>query len=90
MSWQAVEDFFGLLPQLVQPSGYVFFYGPFKYGGDYTSPSNASFDLWLKQRGAHQGIRDFEAIARLAERAGLTLVEDVRMPANNQTLVWKT
>ena len=89
MSWQAVEDFFSLLPGLVNPSGYAFFYGPFKYNGEFTSPSNANFDLWLKERGEHQGIRDFEAIAQLAEQAGLTLVEDVRMPANNQTLVWQ-
>lgn len=89
MSWPSVESFFALLPTLVNPSGYVFFYGPFKYNGDFTSPSNANFDLWLKERGSHQGIRDFEAIAELAERAGLQLVEDVRMPANNQILVWQ-
>ena len=89
MSWPSVESFFRLLPELVNPSGYVFFYGPFKYNGAFTSPSNANFDLWLKERGEHQGIRDFEAIAELAEQAGLQLVEDVRMPANNQILIWQ-
>ena len=89
MSWPEVETFFTLIPQLVNTAGYVFFYGPFKYNGDFTSPSNANFDLWLKERGQHQGIRDFEAIAGLAEQADLSLVEDVRMPANNQVLVWK-
>ena len=89
MSWSSVESFFGLLPELINPAGYVFFYGPFKYNGDFTSPSNANFDLWLKERGEHQGIRDFEDIAELAEQAGLNLVEDVRMPANNQILVWQ-
>jgi len=89
MGWSAVQSFFQLLPDLVNSNGYVFIYGPFKYQGDFTTPSNASFDLWLKERGAHQGIRDFEAVAELAEAAGLMLVEDVRMPANNQMLVWK-
>ena len=89
MSWEAVESFFNLLPNLVKPSGYVFFYGPFKYRGQYTSPSNADFDVWLKQRAPHQGIRDFEAIAELADQAKLDLLEDVSMPANNQTLVGK-
>ena len=37
---------------------------------------------------AHMGIRDFEAVNALAERAGLKLVTDVAMPANNRTLVW--
>jgi len=89
MSWPAVESFFKLIPDLVNPAGYVFFYGPFKYQGKFTSPSNADFDSWLKQRGAHQGIREFEAITDLADSAGLNLIEDVRMPANNQTLVWQ-
>ena len=89
MSWASVETFFGHIPDLVNPGGYVFFYGPFKYRGEFTSPSNANFDLWLKERGEHQGIRDFEAVRVLADQAGLQLVEDVRMPANNQILVWQ-
>ena len=89
MSWQAVEALFQLLPDLIAPSGYVFLYGPFKYQGQYTSDSNRDFDAWLKQRAPHQGIRDFEAISELAQGAGINLVEDVRMPANNQTLVWQ-
>ncbi|RLT93253.1 DUF938 domain-containing protein [Ketobacter sp.] len=89
MSWPAVAAFFERVPALVKPTGYVIIYGPFKYNGEFTSDSNARFDLWLKARGAHQGIRDFEAIASLATQAGLRWVEDVRMPANNQTLVWQ-
>ena len=34
-------------------------------------------------------IRDFEAVDALARGAGLTLVRDVPMPANNRTLVWR-
>lgn len=89
MSWPAVEAFFQQLPDIVRPHGFVFLYGPFKYNGQFTSPSNGDFDQWLKQRGAHQGIRDIEAITELAQAAGLRLLEDVRMPANNQTLVWQ-
>ena len=89
MSWDEVQSLFKLIPRLLRLDGFAFFYGPFKYQGQFTSPSNADFDVWLKQRGAHQGIRDFEAIYDLAEQAGLTLIEDVSMPANNQLLVWK-
>lgn len=89
MSWPAVEAFFAQLPQLVNDGGYVFTYGPFKYGGEFTTDSNAAFDVWLKQRAPHQGIRDIEAIQALAEQAGLQLLDDVSMPANNQTLVWR-
>jgi hypothetical protein len=35
------------------------------------------------------GIRDFEAVNKLAEAANLKLIADVAMPANNRTLVWR-
>jgi len=64
-------------------------YGPFRYGGGFTTESNAAFDLDLKARDPASGIRDFEAVNELAEKQGLTLLADHAMPANNQTLVWK-
>jgi hypothetical protein len=38
---------------------------------------------------AHSGIRDFEAVDALARAIGFRLVDDVAMPANNRTLVWR-
>jgi hypothetical protein len=64
-------------------------YGPFNYGGRFTSDSNRAFDAWLKERSAVSGIRDFEAVDALARSIGLQLVEDCAMPANNRTLVWQ-
>ena len=64
-------------------------YGPFNYGGQYTSESNAVFNAWLKSQGAHQGLRDFEAVDALARQAGLVLIEDRAMPSNNRCLVWQ-
>ena len=84
----SVENFFrGLGPHL-EPDGLLLIYGPFRYRSAYTSESNAQFDRWLKQRDPVSGIRDFEWVNALAEDAGLTLVEDNAMPANNQLLVW--
>ena len=37
----------------------------------------------------HQGIREFDAVNRLAEAAGFRLAEDNGMPANNRLLVWR-
>ena len=72
------------------PAGGVFaLYGPFKYNGDFTTASNANFDYWLKSANPEQGIRDFEAVNKLAESAGLILHEDNALPANNQLLVWQ-
>jgi SAM-dependent methyltransferase len=66
----------------------VAIYGPFNYGGHYTSASNARFDQWLAQRHPDSAIRDFEEIDRLAAGAGLKLHGDHDMPANNRLLVW--
>ncbi len=89
MGWAQVQAFFSLVGQRLDDGGVLVVYGPFNYGGDYTSESNRQFDAWLKARDAASGIRDFEAVDALARDAGLRLVEDVAMPANNRCLVWR-
>ena len=76
-------------PYGLAPAGLLFIYGPFRYRGDYTSASNAEFDRWLQQRDPRSGIRDFEAIDALAQRAEMRLEADHAMPANNRTLIWR-
>ena len=88
MSWPAVERFFAGLADVLADNAKLIVYGPFNYNGQFTSESNAKFELWLKERGAHQGIRDFEKVNALAEAIGLVLLEDCEMPANNRCLVW--
>ncbi len=70
------------------PDGRLLLYGPFRYGGAFTTPSNADFDEWLKARDPASGIRDIEWVTELAATAGLDLAEDIPMPANNQFLVF--
>lgn len=89
MSWEHVTHFFQGMGPILQPGGMVCIYGPFRYQGNYTSESNAQFDTYLQARDPLSGIRDFEAVQQLAEKQGLSLVQDYAMPANNQTLVWQ-
>ena len=89
MPWAAVERLFAGLPDLLSAGAKVAIYGPFNYGGRYTSDSNAAFDRSLKEKAPHQGIRDFEKVDELAARAGLTLIEDRAMPSNNRCLLWQ-
>jgi cyclopropane fatty-acyl-phospholipid synthase-like methyltransferase len=84
-----VECFFDGIKRHLAPEGVVCIYGPFKYQGQYTSESNQRFDEFLKGQDSESGIRDFEYIVTLGELAGLTLLEDHKMPANNQLLVFK-
>lgn len=89
MAWTSVINLFLGIDKLLVSDAILAVYGPFNYAGKFTSDSNAHFDQWLKQRGSHQGIRDFEAVNKLAEQAGLALLEDNDMPANNRLLVWQ-
>lgn len=89
MSGHCMECLFRKLPDIVNPGSLVFFYGPFRYNGEYTSDSNAGFDRMLRSRDPDSGIRDFEEVDSLAREAGLEFVEDNDMPANNQLLVWR-
>ena len=90
MAWDAVREFFRGAAAVLRSPGVLCVYGPMRYGGAYTSVSNAEFDRALKARDPRSGIRDFEALDELARAAGLGLHADHPMPANNQTLVWRT
>lgn len=89
MAWSSVVNMFAGLDSAMEPNATLAIYGPFNYNGKFTSESNAGFDQWLKQKAHHQGIRDFEAINKLAGKIGLSLIEDNEMPANNRLLVWQ-
>lgn len=89
MPWSAVEALFAGLPSVLAPGGLLFVYGPFMADGRHTSDSNAAFDLSLKEKAPHQGLRDIVAVDALARQAGLVLLEQRDMPSNNQCLVWR-
>src|SRR6185436_17828108 len=42
--WAVSEHLLAGAPHLLRPDGRLFVYGPFKRGGEHTSPSNADFD----------------------------------------------
>ncbi|MEO9078579.1 MAG: DUF938 domain-containing protein [Rhodanobacter sp.] len=89
MSWGEVQQLFARLPTILASDATVVIYGPFNYDGRYSSESNATFDQWLKDRGAHMAIRDAEAVDALASSVGLQLTADIAMPANNRCRVWR-
>lgn len=89
MSWPQVERSFQHIGRALMLGGRLVVYGPFNYNGEYTSESNARFDLWLKERNPLSAIRDFEAVNSLAIKQGLVLQQDHAMPANNRCVVWQ-
>ncbi len=89
ISWPEVERLFAHIARVIAPGGYVCLYGPYNYGGEFTSESNVRFNAWLKSRDPNSGVRDFEAVDRLAASHGLELLHDIAMPSNNRILVWE-
>lgn len=81
---QLIED----LGQSLKPGTRVMFYGPFKYQGEFTSESNADFDLWLKDLDLKRGIRDIETVTASMSAQNFILLKDISMPANNQLLLF--
>jgi SAM-dependent methyltransferase len=89
MHWPAVEKMFAGIGRVLLPGGRFCLYGPFNIDGRHTAPSNARFDLWLKQRDPGMGVRDMGDLDRLAAAAGLTRSGKHAMPADNFILVWE-
>lgn len=89
MDWAAVQAAFLGIGRVLHSGGTLAVYGPFNYGGQFTSESNARFDAALRSSGVGSGLRDFEAVNALARDIGLELLQDTAMPANNRTLVWR-
>lgn len=91
MDRTAVQAFFAGCGRLLAgvPGGTLVAYGPFNQGGTFSSDSNRDFDAWLKARDPDSGIRDSEWVDALARAAGLVLVADAAMPANNRCRVWR-
>ena len=89
MAWHQVEAMFVGAAQRLKSGGKMCVYGPFNYGGQFTSPGNAQFDATLRAQTPHMGIRDSEAMISLAKEQGLVLHADHAMPANNRLLVWQ-
>ena len=62
---------------------------PFNEEGRFTSVSNQEFDCGLRARDAKQGIRDLEALVKLASGQHMELQQQFRLPANNCLLVFR-
>ena len=89
MGWPEVRRLFEALPGVMQPDALLIVYGPFNDDGRFSSPSNETFDASLRATDPKRGIRDLQAVDALARGAGMSLLEDRAMPANNRCVVWQ-
>lgn len=87
--WRVTEGLLAGAGRTLVRGGLVLLYGPFRVGGEHTSPSNADFDASLRARDPSWGVRDLEDVIVLAERNGLDWIETNDLPANNKLLVFR-
>jgi hypothetical protein len=89
MGWSEVQRLFDGLAACLSDNGLFTAYGPFNQGGRHTSEGNARFDAELRLADPRRGIRDLEAVDVLARAAGLQMLADEPMPANNRCVSWR-
>ena len=88
VAWELVQELFARGGRLLPIGGVMYVYGAYRYRDRPLEPSNEDFDRWLTARDPRSGVRDFEAVDRLARAAGLALTGDRAMPANNRSIWW--
>jgi SAM-dependent methyltransferase len=86
MAWTEVMAMYRGLDAVLPSGGILCVYGPFRYGGRYTSNSNQDFDRMLQERDPLSGLRDIQDVTALAAQYGLRLRADHDLPANNRLL----
>ncbi len=89
MSFAAVKKMILLVGTVMKRGGRFFCYGPFRQGGEFSTQSNAKFDLRLRRRDPDSGIRDLEDIDALAAAVGMQRQRIYAMPANNLLVAWQ-
>ena len=89
LSWKSISRMFEGFGKILAPTSRVAMYGPFRFDGEFTSESNATFDRFLRSRDPLGGIRDFESLDELAQRQNLRFCRNHSLPSNNQILVWE-
>lgn len=87
--WEAALAMFAGAARLLAAGALLYLYGPYRFDGAFTAPSNAEFDRWLRDRDPRWGVRDVDELARAAAGHGFALREVVAMPANNHSLVFR-
>ena len=85
--WDAAIGLIEGAARLLPAGGPLILYGPWLVEGVETAPSNLEFDADLKRRNPAWGLRMVEDFAREAEKRGLTLEDQLDMPANNRMLL---
>ncbi len=88
--WETTPALFaGAALHLRPGQGMVVLYGPYREDGQHTAPSNAAFEVWLKEKDSRFGVRNLEDVDAVAGVAGFERFHLARLPANNLLLAFR-
>lgn len=87
--WDACLGLMAGAGRILSPGGILYLYGPFKRGGVHTAPSNAEFDLSLRQQNPAWGVRDLDDVVAIAQAQNLSHIKTYAMPANNLSVIFQ-
>ena len=85
--WAAALGLFAGAARLLPAGALLYLYGPYRFDGAFTAPSNADFDRSLRERDPDWGVRDVVDLTAVARSHRFTLRDTIAMPANNHSLI---
>ena len=87
--WTSTIALFRESGRLLNKGQYLILYGPFKICNKHTSQSNSLFDNSLKMQNELWGIRNLEEVSLEGEKNGFFQEENICMPANNFSIIYR-
>ena len=87
--WAACLGLLAGAGDILPEGGLLYLYGPFKIDGRHTADSNARFDASLRAQDPSWGVRDLDQVAAESAKHGLSLIEQIDMPANNLSVIFR-
>jgi hypothetical protein len=87
--WSCCEGLLRGASRVLAFGGPLVLYGPFRFEGKFTAPSNAAFDASLRASDPSWGVRDLRDVTASARTHGLVRDRVVALPANNHAVVFR-
>ena len=87
--WEATLGLIKGAAAILAPNAPLYLYGPYKRAGFATAPSNEAFDRSLRHRNPAWGLRELEAVVKVAQSVGFSAPDITEMPANNLSVVFR-
>ncbi len=87
--WSACLALLTGAARLLEHDAPLILYGPFRFDGSFTAPSNAAFDQRLRAEDPTWGVRDLRDVESAANQRGFLLEKVVARPANNHVIVFR-